>query len=235
MIAAGEILVSVSNIHSHYECTPFANPEVPLNLWHTRLESRFLKPRTVDSHAACAISRAAGALYFSRINAWVRPPDCTIAAWSIPMIVKTALTAIAVGALFALAAGQLVSPSKNQAKPDQLSPETVRLIDSVDGPALFKAYCAVCHGTDARGGGPMSVSLKVPPADLTRIAARNGGVYPQARVERIISGEELVPGGHGTRAMPVWGPIFSQIAWDQDLGRLRIHNLAVYIGRQQAR
>lgn len=81
----------------------------------------------------------------------------------------------------------------------------------------------------------MSVSLKVPPSDLTRIAARNGGVYAVARVEKIISGEEQIPGGHGTRAMPVWGPIFSQIAWDQDLGRLRVHNLAVYLGRLQAR
>jgi|SRR5579863_4084124 len=151
------------------------------------------------------------------------------------MILKTALTAIAAGTLFSVAMAQLLSPSRDLPKPDQLSPETVRLIDSVDGPALFKAYCAVCHGTDARGGGPMSVSLKVAPADLTRIAVRNGGMYPQTRVERIISGEELITGGHGTRAMPVWGPIFSQIAWDQDLGRLRIHNLAAYIGRLQAR
>jgi len=122
-----------------------------------------------------------------------------------------------------------------QPKADQLSPETVRLIDSVDGPALYKAYCAVCHGTDARGGGPMALSLKTPPSDLTRIAARNGGVWSQARVERIISGEEALPGAHGTRAMPVWGPIFSQVAWDQDLGRLRLHNLATYIEHLQAR
>ena len=64
----------------------------------------------------------------------------------------------------------------------------------------------------------MALSLRTPPSDLTRIAARNGGVYPLARIERIISGEEQVPGGHGSRAMPVWGPIFSQISWDQDLG-----------------
>jgi hypothetical protein len=81
----------------------------------------------------------------------------------------------------------------------------------------------------------MAMSLKVPPPDLTRIAARNGGVWSQARIERIISGDEPLPGGHGTRAMPVWGPIFSQIAWDQDLGRLRTHNLANYISHLQAR
>lgn len=145
---------------------------------------------------------------------------------------KTILTVVIAGALFSFGIAQTHT---EQPKADQLSPETVRLIDSVDGPALYKAYCAVCHGTDARGGGPMAMSFKVPPPDLTRIAARNGGVYPQARVERIISGEEFLPGGHGTRTMPVWGPIFSQIAWDQDLGRIRLHNLAIYLGRLQAR
>jgi hypothetical protein len=80
----------------------------------------------------------------------------------------------------------------------------------------------------------MALSLRTPPSDLTRIAARNGGVYPLTRIERIISGEEQVRGGHGSRAMPVWGPIFSQISWDQDLGRVRIHNLAAYLGKLQA-
>ncbi len=81
----------------------------------------------------------------------------------------------------------------------------------------------------------MAASLKVPPPDLTKIGAHNGGVYPAARVERVISGEAELPSGHGTGAMPVWGPIFSQIAWDEDLGRLRVHNLAAYIGKLQAK
>ena len=53
-------------------------------------------------------------------------------------------------------------------------------------------------------------------------------MFPLAKVRRIISGEESLPGGHGTRQMPIWGPIFSQVAWDQDLGRVRIDNLARY-------
>jgi mono/diheme cytochrome c family protein len=138
--------------------------------------------------------------------------------------------------LAVILAGTLLSSGiAQQTTSNQLSPETVRLIDSVDGPALFKAYCAVCHGIDARGSGPMALSLKFPPSDLTRIAARNGGAWPQARVEGIISGQGPLPGGHGTSAMPVWGPIFSQVAWDQDLGHLRIHNLATYIANLQAR
>jgi len=108
-----------------------------------------------------------------------------------------------------------------------------RLIDSIQGPALYRSYCASCHGADATGGGPMARALKVPPVDLTRIAARNGGMFPLPRVSRIISGEEQLPSGHGTRAMPVWGPIFSQVDADQDLGRIRIDNLARYLRELQ--
>ena len=114
-------------------------------------------------------------------------------------------------------------------------PETTHLIDSIQGPALYAAYCTVCHGKDGKGGGPMAKSLKVAPPDLTRIAMRNGGRFPMARIQRTISGEEPLPAGHGTREMPVWGPIFSQIAWDRDLGRVRVDNLAKYIEGMQAR
>lgn len=115
------------------------------------------------------------------------------------------------------------------------SPETTHLIDSIQGPALYTAYCAVCHGKDGKGGGPMAKSIKVAPPDLTRLAMRDGGSFPMARIQRIISGEQPLPAGHGTREMPVWGPIFSQIAWDQDLGRVRVNNLARYIEEMQTK
>ncbi len=75
----------------------------------------------------------------------------------------------------------------------------------------------------------MAAWLKVQPSDLTHIAARNGGKFPLERVDRIISGDEALPSGHGTRAMPIWGPVFSQVTRDQDLGRVRIDNLARYL------
>jgi hypothetical protein len=75
----------------------------------------------------------------------------------------------------------------------------------------------------------MAKSLKVKVSDLTTIAARHGGAFPLDQIQNIISGENEKPAGHGTREMPVWGPIFSQVASDQDLGRLRIYNLAMYI------
>ncbi len=103
------------------------------------------------------------------------------------------------------------------------------LIHSIRGDNLYRAYCASCHGKDAKGNGPMAVWLKVPPSDLTRIAARNGGTFPLGRIDRIISGEEPLSSGHGTRAMPIWGPVFSEVTRDQDLGRVRIDNLARYL------
>jgi len=108
-----------------------------------------------------------------------------------------------------------------------------RLILSIQGPELYKAYCASCHGLDLRGTGPMASSLKVRPTDLTMIAMINGGHFPLARMERIISGEEQPRTGHGSKEMPVWGPIFSQVENDQDRGRVRIDNLTRYIRDHQ--
>jgi len=107
-------------------------------------------------------------------------------------------------------------------------PAEVKLIPSIQGKDLFKSYCASCHGLDAKGKGPMAASLKVPPADLRRISIRNHDTFPLMRVEKIIAGEELTP-GHGSSDMPVWGPIFSRVTTDVDLGRVRIDNLARYL------
>ncbi len=106
-------------------------------------------------------------------------------------------------------------------------------VEPTDGPTLYRAHCAVCHGADAKGGGPMAKYLKGKPSDLTTLSARNTGKFPLSRVQRVISGEEEHPAGHGTTSMPVWGPIFSQVAWDRDLGRVRVLNLAKYIAGLQ--
>ena len=76
----------------------------------------------------------------------------------------------------------------------------------------------------------MAASLKGKPADLTRISERNGGTFPFARMQKIVSGEQQLSAGHGSREMPVWGPIFSQVTRnDMDLGRVRIDNLTRYL------
>jgi hypothetical protein len=49
--------------------------------------------------------------------------------------------------------------------------------------------------------------LKISPADLTALAARNNGQFPSLRVMQAIKAGPSVP-AHGSRIMPVWGPIF---------------------------
>jgi mono/diheme cytochrome c family protein len=111
----------------------------------------------------------------------------------------------------------------------QSQPASERLIESIQGPALYQAYCAVCHGKDAKGNGPLAATLKTTPADLTRLAAHQSGKFPLVAVRNIISGDAQSGPSHGPRSMPVWGPIFSQVTNDQDLGRVRIDNLARYL------
>jgi mono/diheme cytochrome c family protein len=109
------------------------------------------------------------------------------------------------------------------------TPETEHVIPSLDGPVLYVTYCAVCHGKAATGDGPMAPILKVRVPNLTEIAKRNGGTFPFAHVEKKIEGSESAGLGHGTKEMPVWGPIFSQVTSDRDFGKVRIYNLAKYL------
>jgi mono/diheme cytochrome c family protein len=75
-----------------------------------------------------------------------------------------------------------------------------------DGAGLFRAYCAPCHGAEARGNGPVASSMRKQPPDLTLLSKVNGGVFPAARIRRIVEGREVA--SHGTREMPVWGDVF---------------------------
>jgi mono/diheme cytochrome c family protein len=77
------------------------------------------------------------------------------------------------------------------------------------GSGLFSTYCAVCHGTDAKGTGPLAESLKRRPADLTMMAKNNKGTYDRDLVRRIIDGKNPVK-GHGGGDMPVWGDAFAR-------------------------
>jgi mono/diheme cytochrome c family protein len=79
----------------------------------------------------------------------------------------------------------------------------------VAGSDLFLRYCASCHGTDAKGNGPVAASLKRAPADLTALAKRSGGRFDESAVMAAIDGRRLVS-EHGSREMPVWGAVFEK-------------------------
>jgi mono/diheme cytochrome c family protein len=100
------------------------------------------------------------------------------------------------------------------------------------GASEYATYCAACHGLDARGDGPVAKALEKPPADLTRIAARRGGVFPSGEVARIIDGRFDVT-AHGPREMPVWGERFTEGIPEPGLGdevaRGRVVTLVAYL------
>jgi mono/diheme cytochrome c family protein len=102
------------------------------------------------------------------------------------------------------------------------------LINSVKGPDLFQAYCASCHGLDAKGTGPAARALKSEVPDLTVLTRNNRGQFPTLRVRQMIMGDQVVA-AHGSREMPIWGPIFHQIEEDQDFGSVRLANLVKYL------
>lgn len=103
------------------------------------------------------------------------------------------------------------------------------------GKAMFQNYCAVCHGSDAKGNGPAAPALKTPPTDLTVLAQRNGGKYPSAHIASVIRGQAITP-SHGSQDMPIWGPLFSSISQGHDAQiQQRTTNLVAYIESLQAK
>ncbi len=75
------------------------------------------------------------------------------------------------------------------------------------GAQTYRTYCASCHGPGGEGDGPVASSLRARPADLTRIAERRGGEFPDADIALVIDGRFTVD-AHGTREMPIWGRRF---------------------------
>jgi mono/diheme cytochrome c family protein len=137
------------------------------------------------------------------------------------------LTTWALG-MFLLSGGSAAAQTKAPAEK-----QYEQLIFSVRGLDLYHAHCAACHGPEGKGNGPAAAALKTKPADLTILAKNNGGKFPTERVQKFISGDDPSLSSHGSREMPVWGPIFHQIEEDQDFGNVRLQNLIKYLGTIQ--
>jgi mono/diheme cytochrome c family protein len=119
-----------------------------------------------------------------------------------------------------------------QTTPQQSAPAAASV---ATGSQLFRTYCATCHGQNARGNGPLAEQLRHPPPDLTTFTARNGGIFPSARVHRIIDGRDVA--SHGDREMPIWGDAFrtSRDGLSADAVKRRIDALVKYLEAIQQR
>ncbi len=81
--------------------------------------------------------------------------------------------------------------------------------DTGIGSDAYTAACAVCHGSDGKGGGEFADILTVKPPDLTVLRANNDGVFPYLDVFQVVDGRTTIR-AHGTSAMPIWGNTFKQ-------------------------
>jgi mono/diheme cytochrome c family protein len=106
-------------------------------------------------------------------------------------------------------------------------------VPGATGNATFSMYCSSCHGTSAKGDGPLAASLSKRPADLTLIATRNNNVFPSEEVARIIDGRRPVK-GHGGGDMPVWGTAFSKSS-DALPVEERVRRVVAYLGSIQVK
>jgi mono/diheme cytochrome c family protein len=109
-------------------------------------------------------------------------------------------------------------------------------VHPTDGSGIFQKYCASCHGVGAHGDGPAATSLKKKVPDLTRLSSSNNGSFPTLHVKTtiLLGSDDLIP-AHGSKQMPIWGPVFHEIEFDRDLGHVRLENVTRYLESIQQR
>ena len=97
------------------------------------------------------------------------------------------------------------------------------------GKQMYREYCASCHGPEGRGRGPVAVVLRKQPPNLTTLAQRHGGTFPEDYVSSVLRFGPAFS-AHGSSEMPVWGPIFQYFEnYNEAAVRQRIKNLCDFL------
>jgi mono/diheme cytochrome c family protein len=115
------------------------------------------------------------------------------------------------------------------AAPTQAAGERGQL--AARGSVTYRVYCRTCHGPSGRGDGALAELLKVPPSDLTGIARRAGGEFPEGLVTAAIDGRAEVA-AHGPREMPIWGEAFGPVDpadFDEAAVQAKIREVVLYL------
>jgi mono/diheme cytochrome c family protein len=127
-----------------------------------------------------------------------------------------------------LGAGTALAQAKPKVDQNQLPPSFMPT-----GKQMFKQYCAACHGLDAKGHGPARAALRVPAADLTKLAKSHGGEFPYEYVSDVLMFGPGVP-AHGSSDMPTWGQIFLyRDDFNQTVVQKRVKNLCDFLASLQ--
>lgn len=113
---------------------------------------------------------------------------------------------------------KMTTPLADEAEADTTyEPENALEMGEISGADEYYRLCAVCHGEQGRGDGPMARVLKTPPPNLTLLAKNNGGHFPFLSVLEMIDGRNMIA-VHGSREMPVWGESLAR-DYDQFIAR----------------
>ena len=135
---------------------------------------------------------------------------------------------------FALAGMLLALGSAFLASQEQLQHDTqvkrppIPYSNPQSGEQMYKDYCAACHGSAGKGDGPAAAFLKTWPPDLTKMAERNKGKYPEVKVkETLLFG--ISSQAHGTSDMPVWGRLFRMEDQNKNEVNARVSKLTQYL------
>ncbi len=122
---------------------------------------------------------------------------------------RTRRPALATGATLLSLLALLLVPSPVPAEDGEVS-EVVRVSK---GRVSYNLFCRSCHGEWGKGDGSVAEFLKEPPADLTRISARNDGEFPFDKTYKDIDGRNVR--AHGSD-MPLWGNAFQEVEETDD-------------------
>ena len=133
--------------------------------------------------------------------------------------------------LVALFGGLAYAGSEAPAPPQ--TPDKVDMGKAIDGANTFRRYCASCHGSEARGDGPLAKDLRAQPANLTELSKRHGGEFPYDLVIETVSQGRSVS-GHGTEDMPAWGDAFKMTEKTEEAARKMMDELAHFLWSKQA-
>jgi len=114
-----------------------------------------------------------------------------------------------------------------QAQDKQIKRVPISPTSPASGKQMFGEYCAVCHGLEGTGDGPAAAALKDKPADLTDLASKNGGKFPEAHVYTTL--RQVESPVHSSKRMPVWGNLFYSLGTNPAERQMRINNLVSYV------
>lgn len=106
---------------------------------------------------------------------------------------------------------QSASNSNNRAAPRvRIAHVPINQLPPDSGKEMYTAYCAPCHGVNAKGSGMAASALQTSVPDLTQLSVQNQGRYPAHHVVIALS---QFNGSHavGTSEMPDWYKAFRSI------------------------